>query len=267
MAFSRRITGILILGLAAHALQAGIIPTIHLDPEVLKTYEDYVATWEKNSQSAFRTSGKLWIDSSPRKDVFQSGKIVLEPIANKEIRTGSIHHFSGVVHVKGATINQVRKVMQDYPNYLKIFKGDLGAASGSQEADSKPDDEHFISKLLLVQGTLWINVTYDAQFDTRYIRSAPDRWEVHSKSLSIKELTDPKNYSSKPFEGDDHGFLWRTNTYWFVRERGDGIDIEAHSIALSRPAPTGFSWWGNKRSRDAVDKMIRDTMAALPSHQ
>jgi hypothetical protein len=64
-------------------------------------------------------------------------------------------------------------------------------------------------------------------------------------------------------EGEDHGFLWRTNTFWFVRERDGGIDVELDSMTLSRPIPTGFGWWGTKRTRDAVDKMLRDMKAAV----
>ncbi len=268
MLFFRRMASILILCLGSQALQAGVIPTIHLDPAMVKAYDDYLAGWQTAYEAAFRTSGKLWIDDLSSRDSLKNGKVVLEPVMMKELRNASLHHYSGVVHVKGAKIDQVRKVMQDYPNYMKIFPGDLGAASATAEPDSTPEREHFLSKLLLVQGTLWINVTYDTLYDTHYLRYAPDRWQVRSKSLSIKELTEPKNYASKPYpDGDDHGFLWRTDTFWFVRERGDGIDIEAHSVSLSRPSPTGFGWWGNKRSRDAVDKMIRDTVAALPWHQ
>jgi hypothetical protein len=259
---------ILTFCLAGAVLQAGIVPIFHLDPATAKAFEDYVVAWEKSGEAAFQSTGKLWIDSSPRRDAFLAGKVVVEQKESKDVGSGSIHHYSGVVHIKGATIEQVRKVMQDYPNYQKIFKGDLGSSSATTEPDSKPEDEHFHSKLLLVQSTLWVSVTYDTLYDTHYLRHAKDRWEVRSKSISIKELTEPKNFSSKPFpEGDDHGFLWKTNTYWFARQQGDGLDLEADSLSLSRPIPSGFGWWGNKRSRDAVDKMIRDTMGALPWHQ
>jgi len=259
---------ILTFGLTCAALQAGIVPIFHLDAATLKVFDDYVSGWERSSEAAFQSSGKLWIDSSSKREAFLEGKVVVEPRENRDVGNGSIHHFTGVVHIKGATIDQLRKVMQDYPNYLKIFKGDLGSATGTKESDSTADDEHFKSKLLLVQGTLWINVTYDTLYDTHYMRHGKERWEARSKSLSIKELTDPKNFSSPPFpEGDDHGFLWKTNTYWFARERADGLDLEADSVSLSRPIPTGFAWWGAKRSREAVDKMIKDTMAALPWHR
>ncbi len=107
---------------------------------------------------------------------------------------------------------------------------------------------------------------YDTLYDTHYKRLGNDRWISRSSSLSIREMMDPKNPPSGYFpEGSDHGFLWKTNTYWFVRERNGGIDLEADSIALSRPNVTGFAWWGTKRSHDAVEKMLRDIKAAVQS--
>ena len=34
-------------------------------------------------------------------------------------------------------------------------------------------------------------------------------------------------------------------------------------MTLSRTTPLGFGWWGNKRTHDAVDKMLRDTKSAI----
>ena len=53
--------------------------------------------------------------------------------------------------------------------------------------------------------------------------------------------------------------------YWFVRKRNGGLDMELDSMTLSRPVPTGFAWWGTKRTHDAVEKMLRDTKAAIES--
>jgi hypothetical protein len=156
--------------------------------------------------------------------------------------------------------------MEDYPNYPKYFKPDLGSASGVRQPDSTPEDEHYKNHLVLVQTTLWLNVTFDTLYDTHYRRLSKDRWMARSTALSIKELRDPKNPAAGTFpEGDDHGFLWRTHTYWFARERNGGLDLEANSISLSRPNVSGFAWWGTRRTRDAVDKMLRDTKAAIES--
>jgi len=99
-----------------------------------------------------------------------------------------------------------------------------------------------------------------------YRRLDKNRWTTRSTAESIKEWRDAKNPAGGTYpEGDDHGFLWRTNTYWFARESNGGLDLAADSISLSRPNVTGFSWWGTKRTHDAVEKMLRDTKAAIES--
>lgn len=255
--------------LGCAVLQASIVPLFHLDAPALQAFEKYVAQFERDVATPYEQNGKLWIDDSAccaRKGPFATGKPVVEPRENTDIAGGSIHHYSGAMHVSGATIASVRQIMQDYPNYPKYFKPDVAKGSGAKESDSSAADEHFTSHLSLVQSTLWMAVSYDCAYDTHYRFFDPHRWESASTSASIREWRDPKNFSKGYYpEGDDHGFLWRTNTYWFVREKDDGIDLELDSMTLSRPVPTGFGWWGAKRTHDAVEKMLRDMKAAIDS--
>jgi len=262
------------LGAAAFCatLSASILPVVRLDPMALQVFEKYVAQFERNVAGPYAQSGKLWMDDSSccaRKGPFAGGKPVVEPRENAEVTGGSIHHFSGAMHIAGATIADVRRVMQDYPNYPKYFRPDVGKGSGVKNDDSTGADEHYTAQLSLIQSTLWMSVSYDCVYDTHYRQLDPHRWESVSIAASIREWQNPRDSSQGYLPaGDDHGFLWRTNTYWFVRENSDGVDLELDSMTLSRPVPTGFGWWGTKRTRDAVEKMMRDMKAAVDSvHQ
>ena len=138
--------------------------------------------------------------------------------------------------------------------------------SGIVQPDSTPGDEHYKSRLFLTESTVWLDVTYDAQYDSHFRRLDANRWTSHSTTISIRELLDAKKLDGGAFpEGEDHGFLWRTNNYWFARERDGGLDLQVDSMTLSRTTPLGFGWWGNKRTHDAVDKMLRDTRSAIES--
>jgi hypothetical protein len=264
----RGATAVLTL-VASGTLCAAIIPILHFDESTSKAFDQYIAAFEKQDPATFAATGKLWIDNSQccgKGNGFDSGKPVVEPRTNKDVANGSIHHFSGTIRVPGGTLDAAQHIMSDYDNYLKYFKGDLGSASATRQPDSTPTDQHFLSKLSLVQTTVWMNVTYDTLYDTHYRRLDKNRWTAVSKSLSLKEWKDPKNQAAGTFpEGDDHGFLWRTNTYWLARERDGGLDMQVDSITVSRPVPTGFGWWGTRRTKDAVDKMLRDTKAAIES--
>ncbi len=252
--------------LLAAALHASILPTLHLDPATLKAFQDYVAEFEKGQPATFAGSGKLWIDdvTGVKRNAWVAGKPVVEARENENVAAGSIHHFSGSIRVERAHLDQWRKVMQDYPDYPRMFSPDVVGASATVEPDSSPADQHYHSRLMLNQSTLWIAVAYDSLYDTHYREIGPKRWTSKSASISIKELRDAKNPQAGVYpEGEDHGFLWRTNTYWFAREHDGGLDLQVDSMTLSRPIPTGAAWWGSRRTRDAVEKMLTDTKKAI----
>ncbi len=261
---------IVVIGIASASVTvaASIIPVSHLEPATVALFQEYTSKFEQRVSAPFTASGKLWIDddhSSKHRD-FEAGKPIVEARENADIHNGSIHHYSGSIRVPGAKIEQVRRVMQDYSNYPNFFKPDVVRGSGAVQADSTPEDEHFKSNLFLAESTVWLDVAYDAQYDTHYRRIDANRWTSHSTTISIRELLDAKKLDGGFFpDGEDHGFLWRTNNYWFARERDGGLDLQLDSMTLSRTTPIGFGWWGNKRTREAVDKMLRDTKSAINS--
>ncbi len=265
MRFSRAKVGLLTLS-SAGLLMASVLPIVHLDQKTLDTYNEYVEKFDKEVANPYYDTGRMWMDSRSccTKSTASLTTPMVEARMNGEIAGGSIHHFSGAMHIPGGTIEDVRHVMEDYANYAKIYKGDLSRAKGTLQPDSTPTDEHYQAEITITQNTIWMSVAYNSVYDTHYIRFSPDRWASTSYTISSREWHDPKNESAGLYpDRDDHGLLWRANTYWLVRKNGDGIDIQADSISLSRPIPTGFGWWGTKRSKDAVSKMLLDMKAAV----
>jgi len=252
------------LALGVATLEAAVIPMAHLDASAVAIFQDYTAKFEQRVSASFAASGKLWIDDSGKRNDYEAGKPIVEARENADIKNGSIHHFSGAIRVPGAKIEHVRRIMQDYSNYANYFKPDVAKGSGASQPDSTPDDEHFQSNLFLTESTLWIDVAYDAKYDTHYRRLDASRWTARSTTMSLRELLDAKKLDGSAYpEGEDHGFLWRSNTYWYARERNGGLDLQVDSMSLSRTPPFGTGWWGTRRTKDAVDKMLRDTKAAI----
>jgi len=252
--------------LAGAAAQAGVIPISHLDPASVTVFQNYAAKFEQQVSAPFGTTGKIWIDddhSGKRRD-FDAGKPVVDARENRDYKNASIHHYSGVIRVPGATIEQIRRVMKDFGNYPNYFKPGVARGSGAAQPDSTPEDEHYQTRLFLTESTMGIDVAYDARYDSHYRRVAPGRWTSRATTMSIRELQDPKNLDGALYpEGEDHGFLWRTNTYWFARERDGGLDLELDSVSLSRTSPLGLGWVGNRRAHETVEKMLRDMKTAI----
>ena len=245
-------------------LQASILSIVTLDNATLKVFDDYVSAFESSHQSGFKSTGKMWIDVDSKRSAFEDGKSVVMARENRVFSTGSIHHFTGAMRVTGAGIESIRRVMQDYPNYPKYYRPDVSRASFLIPPDSTPGNEHYKATLQLTQSTMWMNVVFDAEYDSHYVRLDDHRWFSRSTSVAIRELVDPKDPGRGYYPtGQDHGLLWRTNTYWFARERNGGLDLVVDSINLSRPIPSAVAWWGTKRTKDAVEKMLNDTRAAM----
>ena len=251
----------------AGTLSAALAPIYHLDEKTLAAFNDYIAKFERETVTPFVESGRLWMDNGNccvRNKTFESGKAVIEPRMNADVASGSIHHFSGSIHIKGATIEEVRQIMEDYPDYPKNFSPDVSKGSGEVQPDSTPADEHFISHLNLETTTWVMDVGYDCFYDTHYRRIDENRWISISRTLHTRELREMHNPAKGYYpEGDDHGFLWRTNTYWFVRQSGNGIDLEVDTMTVSRPVPAGLGWWGTRRTQYAAEKMLRDLHTAI----
>jgi hypothetical protein len=243
------------------SLQAAFLPISHLDSKTVEAYQAYVEKFEREVVKPYAESGKLWIDGMARNN---SGKPTVEARNNDDIANGSIHHFSGTMHIDGATIEDMRHIMEDYPNYPTNFKPDVTKAVGTLQPDSSAGDDHYLSHLTLSESTLWMNVQFETSYDTHYRLLEEHRWLSKSVATSVKEWKDAKDPAKGTFpEGDDHGFLWRTQTYWFVRQGNGGIDLEVDSVSLARPNVPGFTWFGSKRSHDAVEKMLRDARTAI----
>ena len=108
-------------------------PTFSLDPLALQAFEKYVAQFERNVAAPYAAIRKdvdrrffvLRVTKSPSRPASRW----LSRARTRDIAGGSIHHFSGAMHIAGATIANVRQIMQDYPNYPKYFKPDVGKGS------------------------------------------------------------------------------------------------------------------------------------------
>jgi hypothetical protein len=66
---------------------------------------------------------------------------------------------------------------------------------------------------------------------------------------------------------EDHGFLWRLNTYWTYEERGGGVYLQIETVSLSRSVPKGLGWligpYVESIPRDSIEFTLRCARIAL----
>jgi hypothetical protein len=84
-----------------------------------------------------------------------------------------------------------------------------------------------------------IDTTYDVQFGRL---DAQDQWSA-SRSTRVEEIEDAGTSRERALRPqEEHGFLWRINTYWTWQVRDGGQYVQVESVSLTRGIPTGLGW-------------------------
>lgn len=98
--------------------------------------------------------------------------------------------------------------------------------------------------------------------DTAYNVEFGNGW-IASRSTRIDEIENGR--ALKPVE--QHGFLWRLNTYWRFEQRDGGLYMQIESVSLTRSVPAGLGWaigpLIESVPRDSLEFTLRTTRDAL----
>ena len=237
----------LLIGLLAIA---GLAGAAELKSETLRGFEQYVQRTEQRIQSEPQ-SGKtfLWVDSLPATrraqvlDQLRRGEVVIERVetspADRSVSTpgAMIHHWMGTVLIPGATLAQVLRTIQDYDSHQKYFSPEV-----VRSLTLRHDGDDFMIYLRLRRKKV-ITVVLDTEHQVHYHRIDASRAYSESRSTRIAELDHAGEAAERALPpGDDHGFLWRLNSYWRFAETREGVYVQCEAVSLTRDIPTGLGW-------------------------
>jgi hypothetical protein len=66
---------------------------------------------------------------------------------------------------------------------------------------------------------------------------------------------------------EDHGFLWRLNTYWSYAELDGGLYLQIEAVSLTRSIPRGVGWavqpYVESIPRESLEFTLRSACNAL----
>ncbi len=240
-------------------LSACVSRAAELKPQTVAAFEKYVRAAEGRIDERVRGPRFLWADESPaRLKALRDGQVVVEPVVGKgdvEVAGGLVHDWIGAVFVPGATLSKVLATVQDYDRDKITHRPEV--------IDSKllrRDGNHFHIYLRLMKKKV-LTVVLNTEHDVEY--SAVDGARCYSRSYGtrIAEVVDPgKSGEREEPVGDDHGFLWRLNSYWRFEERDGGVYIECQAISLSRDVPTGLGWLIEPIIRQLPAESLKNTL-------
>ncbi|HWA95313.1 MAG TPA: hypothetical protein VG844_11995 [Terracidiphilus sp.] len=162
-----------------------------------------------------------------------------------------LHHWRGTAFVPGATAAQFEQVLLDYRDYPRRFAPEVvRAAIVSRSADELRAKLRFRQKHVLI-------VVLDATYDVRFGQLDTGHRYSISRSTSIKEIWRAGSPAERTLSvREEHGFLWRQNTYWSCEEQDGGLLIQIETISLTRAIPHGLGW----ALRPYVESIPRETL-------
>jgi hypothetical protein len=221
-----------------------------LKSETLAAFDRYVRLVEvRNEAELKRRAGLLWIDRLPEQQralayaELKRGEIKMQKLEISqnekpiECPGGMIHHWTGLVFIPGARLEDVLDVLEDYDKHSVYYAPDVERS----KIESREGD-HFRVFLRLRRHKV-ITVVLNTEHEVQYFRDAPGKAHSRSSAVRIAEVENPgKSDEHEKEPGEDGGFMWRMETWWRMEERDRGVYVQSEVASLTRDIPTGLGW-------------------------
>lgn len=186
----------------------------------------------------------------------------LSPSADKDFPGAMVHDWRGTAFVRGATVADFERVMQDFNGYPQRF-----APQVVQAKLLTRQGDHFQASMRVRQKHV-ITVVMDTDYDIAFARLDAQHGDSISRSTRIAEIDAPGTAQERALPpAEEHGFLWRLNTYWSYEERDGGLYMQIESVSLTRSIPHGLGWligpFVESVPRESLEFTLRSVSNAL----
>jgi hypothetical protein len=161
----------------------------------------------------------------------------LTPSTGADLPGALLHHWRGTTFVPGGTANAFERLIRDVGSYPQNFSPQVLKAGVVTQAGDR------MQACMRVRQRHVITVVLDTTCDITFGRlDVLHRYSI-SRSTRIAEIDSPGTSTERALDaGEEHGFLWRLNTYWSYEERDGGLYLQIESLSLSRSIPPGLGW-------------------------
>lgn len=173
-------------------------------------------------------------------DRLRHSDLVIERVAPEQpldLPGAMLHHWRGTTFVPGAHAADFERVMRDYAGYPKYFSPQVLSAHVLRH-----DGDRYRVAMRVEQKHV-LAVVLDTDYDVTFGRLDSQHGYSISHSTQISEIASagtPQEHALSPAE--DHGFLWRLDTYWSYEERDGGLYLQIETVSLTRAIPPGLGW-------------------------
>lgn len=257
------IGAVVVAGFAAKPASAA-----QLNEKTVRAFEKYVHGAEMRSEADLATKRNfLWIDAMPLEQgekayaKLRGGQILIHQNGDcggpncAAVPGGLIHDWTGVVFARGISLHEALAKLQDYERDAEYYKPEV---LKSKLLERKGDDFRVFLRLRETEG---ITVILDTEYHIHYARSDGTHAYSRSYSTRIAEIENAGTAKERAYpSGEDHGFLWRLDSYWHFYEADGGVYIQCRAISLTRDIPTGLGWLVGPFIEKIPAKSLRETL-------
>ncbi len=254
------------------------VPATELNPAAVDRFNRYAELTEQRIHDQTRRGQFLWVDTLPaseRDGIYgrlRKGEVVDRKLETKEngraieLPQGMIHDWVSLVFVPGATLPEVKALFQDYDNHYRYYGPEV---ERSKLLNRRGDD---FKIFLRMRKKKIVTVVLNANFDAHYHQLDARHLTVASCSTRIAEVEAPGTPEEHELPvGSDSGFMWRSNSYWWVEEKDGGVYVQCETLTLTRNIPVGLKWltefFLDSTSREFLNKMMVDMRKGLEKMQ
>jgi hypothetical protein len=254
--------GLLILASAPAGLMAEPAPA------AISAFNSYISTVESRLAQQHRSPSDYLAPVSPAAQSemrLRQGELIIEqitPSVAADLPEAMLHHWRGTAFAPGATAADFERLMKNFNAYPQKYSPQiLQAKILSQQGD------HF-QVLMRVRQRHVLTVVMDTTYDVAFGRLDAWRGFSLSRSTQITEIDSPGTRHERALvSSEEHGFLWRLDTYWTYEERDGGLYMQIESVSLTRSIPTGLGWaigpFVQSVPRESLEFTLRSTCNAL----
>ncbi len=261
-----RLTRALVLALAA-IMTAGTVHAAPPESRTLAAWKTYVDVTEARIRSELDSPrGFLASDfTSDRPDIRRQvthGAIVLGRVTTRDgegreidIPGGTIQHWRGAVFLPGVTLAPLLDALRHPPEHGPFPQDVLAMRVEHRDADAQ-------DVFIRMSRSAIVTVTYDTEHRVEFRLRDATRASTRSVATRITEMDDvgsPDERALAP--DDDHGYLWRMNSYWRYEQVDGGVIAEMESVTLSRHIPTAVRFLVDpivdRVARESVERTLR----------
>jgi hypothetical protein len=206
-------------------------------PAAVSAFNAYARAVESRLAQQHRSPNAFLAPAAP--DPRHGDPIIeqLTPPPNAELSGALLHHWRGTAFAPGATAAGFERLIRDFNSYPQHF-----APQVLQARILNQSGDHMQASMRIRQHHV-ITVVMDNTYDVAFNQLDINHGYSISRSTRISEIDAPGTSSEHALTpAEEHGFLWRLNTYWSYEQRDGGLYLQIEAVSLTRSIPRGLAW-------------------------